>query len=218
MRDRLNTLANLAIIATLAFLLLRPSGPVGARIARWKQTQDSQREIALVWNALVRGPSLLQSAASGSAPVVEFIDYQCPSCQAVASQVEAEAKAANRGVVIRHLPLRIHMYADSAARAAICAEAEGRFDVMHHRLLTLSDWAQSPDWVAAAVGVGIRDVDGFVNCMRSESTERRLEDDRRFAERLGVRGTPTFVTTAGLFTGGDEVGSAFRSAGRPGQP
>ncbi len=214
MRDRLNVLANVAIIATLAVMLLRPTGPIGAWVAERKQTHESQRRIALVWNVLAEGPSLLRFVDSEIAPVVEFIDYQCPGCKSVAPQVEAAAGDARRGVIIRHFPLSIHDYAESAARAAICAEDEGKFESMHQKLITLSDWSRPPDWVAVAVSAGIHDVEGFASCLMSESTERRLKDDRRLADALGVRGTPTFVTPGGIFFGGGEVEAAFRSAGQ----
>lgn len=215
MRDRLNALANLVIMVTLAVMLLRPSGPIAAWVAEWKQSHDSQSKIASVWNVLVEGPSLFRFADSEIAPVVEFIDYQCPICQSVGPQVESAATNSHRGVVIRHFPLSIHDHAESAARAAICAEAEGKFVLMHQKLLTLSDWSRTQDWVAVAISAGIDDVDGFASCLMSESTERRLEVDRRLAEGLGVRGTPTFVTPGGIFSGGGEIEAAFRSSGRP---
>ncbi len=65
---------------------------------------------------------------------------------------------------------------------------------MHEYLMTSVEWMNSGDWVEAAVRVGVPDVDAFTYCLESAETGMRLASDARFAEILGARSTPTFVT------------------------
>ncbi len=64
-------------------------------------------------------------------------------------------------------------------------------------------WLIRSDWGAWAFGLGVEDVEVFQQCTVAEETARRIEEDVRLAVRLGVRGTPGFVTEQGVFSGGE---------------
>ena len=61
---------------------------------------------------------------TGAATVVFFTDFQCPYCRKTHAALTplVEARRAKVRVVLRHVPLRQHPDARSAARAAICVE------------------------------------------------------------------------------------------------
>lgn len=126
--------------------------------------------------------------------LIEFGDYECPFCRRSHPALQ-NLIAANPGLTVgyRHYPLNdIHPVADAAARAAICAEFQGRFPEIHSLLLTTTDWADAKDWARLAERVGISDLAEFRRCLTSEAVVQRLEEDRALAEALGVTGTPTF--------------------------
>jgi protein-disulfide isomerase len=84
--------------------------------------------------------------------------------------------------------------AEGAARSVICAEDQGAFKSLHDHFFETSDWVSDTNWLAAARAAGVPDLTRFDDCMRSASTNGRIEKDRALAVRLRIRGTPTFVT------------------------
>ncbi len=66
-----------------------------------------------------------------------------------ARQAAAEFIAQNPevGVAYRHLPLPIHPAAEGAARAAICAQRQRRFEEMHARLFETARWHSDTLWI-----------------------------------------------------------------------
>jgi protein-disulfide isomerase len=140
---------------------------------------------------------------------VEFIDYECPYCRRGAPRVAKSVAGEEVDVVIRHLPLEgIHPWARSAARAAICTERYGVFAEGHAALLGEEGWKGNSDWEAWALALGIEDTVAFRQCLEDDKTTRRIEEDMWLADRLGVTGTPVFVTSSGVFPGDFEAAIA----------
>lgn len=85
MSDRWNRIVNLAILGTLAVLLLRPSGWVGRWVTAAYTQWDERYRVERTWDELVGAPSSLSpgSRAEGGV-IVEFVDHDCPVCQSVA--------------------------------------------------------------------------------------------------------------------------------------
>jgi protein-disulfide isomerase len=188
---RLERAVNLGIIVLAAYWLLGANGPARQAIDLAMANHRGRK----VWPELVAAQSRLGSS-SVPGTVVEFVDYQCPSCAVADSLIRLYMTDIDHvALVVRHLPINsIHPFADDAARAAVCAEAFGIFEIVHHKLFRL--WSADrapPDWDAFAADVGISS-DRLQACMRSKQTSERLDVDRRLAGELGVRGTPTFLT------------------------
>lgn len=140
-------------------------------------------------------------AGPGPAVMVEYSDYQCPMC-ALAHE-ETRAFAARRPdvtLVRRHFPLDsscnpalkrpMHPQACALARAAICAEAQGRFAEMDDALFENQRDGLPIPAIAERLGL---DMGRFRECLASAETERRLAADIAAAIRDGVKATPTFV-------------------------
>jgi len=64
--------------------------------------------------------------------------------------------------------------AETAARAAICAEVQGQFQAMHSVLLESNDWRDSNDWTALAKQVSIRQ---YERCLTGRMAEEKLAED-----------------------------------------
>lgn len=132
-RDRLGRITNIAILGTLLFLLLNPSGVIGSWVGRQFAERRQQQAVAALWGELT-GLSGAggETTGDGHPVVIEFLDYQCPACRAVAPQVSKAMEDGSATIVIRHLPLEaIHPLAREAAKAVVCAERQGRFRTAH---------------------------------------------------------------------------------------
>lgn len=158
------------------------------------------RRVRSAWDSLVVSQARYPLQGGGPA-IVEFADYECPACRA---SYAANPPRQGITVIYHHLPLASHPQAEPAARASICAEAQGRFVQMHAYLFTDTTWFKSPDWVNIAASVGVADVVAFRGCLRSPATETRLAEDRALAGRLGITATPTYLGSSG----GRKVGLA----------
>jgi protein-disulfide isomerase len=124
--------------------------------------------------------------------VVEFADFECPFCQKLAPELDAAWQSRKDKVrfVYKFLPLPMHPHGEVAARAAIAAQAQGKFWEMHHQLFTNGQHLEDGDLEGYAKALGL-DLGRFRADMTSPATHARIESDRKLAEALGVKGTPT---------------------------
>jgi protein-disulfide isomerase len=155
-------------------------------------------------------------AATGAAPVssgplvvVEFSDYECPFC--ARSHEETKALLANRPdvtLVRRHFPLDsecnaavkrpMHPEACELARAAICAEEQGKLTPMDDALFRNQQAKRPVEEVARAVGL---DLAAFRRCLASPATDARLRSDIEAGVRVGLTATPTYVVGGRPYAG-----------------
>ena len=129
-----------------------------------------------------------------SAPVtiVEFADFECPFCQRLAPELDElwDKRQADVRFVYKFMPLAMHPHSEVAARAAIAAQAQGQFWPMHRVLFANGTRLEVTDLEGYAKDLGL-DLDRFRADMKSPATTARLEGDRKLADDLGVKGTPT---------------------------
>ena len=203
----------MAILATLAVLLLNPSGVVGRWVKAAYREWDEQRRVERTWDELVSVPSVLGSdMRSNRSAIVEFVDYDCPVCQSVAPAVSEATRTGGVSVVVRHVPSnRNGLGATEAALAAICAEPYGAFAQAHEALLSDPTWLETQDWLGFGGALGIAEADSFGNCIGEEATRKRLARDRELADYLQIPGTPTFVSSAALHPGATGLDSALKA-------
>ena len=215
-QDRWSHVANIAIIVTLAVLLLNPSGVVGRWITSTYRGWDEGRRVARNWTELVDAPSRIGASPS---VIVEFVSYDCAVCRTVAPAVVKAVSRENVSVIVRHIPSRRSgLAATEAAQAAICAERYGLFPEAHESLLADETWLSDRNWRRFAESLGINDASSFSGCMRDEGTQRRLDRDVALADALEIVGTPTFASEEGLHLGAGGLGTALAAAVRPARP
>jgi len=124
--------------------------------------------------------------------VVEFADFECPFCQQMAPLLDAlsEKRKTTVSFVFKFMPLAMHPHGEIAARAAIAADRQGKFWEMNRRLFAAGTRLDEKDLDSYASELNL-DMDRFHSDMRSEATGQRLAKDRKLADELGVKGTPT---------------------------
>jgi protein-disulfide isomerase len=155
-------------------------------------------------------PASLQTAqgieiGSPTAPVQlhEYADFQCPACQQFSTFIHPliKERLVDQGLVrmVRYdFPLiNIHPHAFLAARAARCANDQGKFWEYHDVL-----YARQPTWsvqrsalttfIEYAETVGL-DAGQFGTCLRSDQHAEEVTRNLRLGEALGVTGTPSFL-------------------------
>jgi len=216
-QDRWSNIANIAIILTLAVLLLNPSGVVGRWITSTYRGWDEGRRVSRHWSGLVDAPSRIGESSS---VIVEFVSYDCAVCRTVAPAVVEAVNREDVAVVVRHMPSsgRGGGAATEAAQAAICAERYGLFPEAHESLLADETWLSVRNWGRFAESLGIEDASSFSGCMGEEGTQGRLDRDLALADVLQVAGTPTFVSEEGLHLGARGLGAAVAAAVTPSEP
>ncbi|MHB1164046.1 MAG: Na+/H+ antiporter NhaA [Candidatus Nanopelagicales bacterium] len=139
------------------------------------------------------------------APVtlVEYGDFECPFCAkstGVARELH-ERFGDDLRYVFRHLPLPdVHPHAELAARAAVAADAQGRFWDLHDLLFAHQDRLELEDLLGYAGDLGL-DVEAFARALESGATDARVRADVASAEASGARGTPTFFIGVRRHTG-----------------
>lgn len=134
------------------------------------------------------------------AVIVEFFDYNCPYCKRAAADVKALLAADDDvRVVYREWPI-LGDGSVFAARAALAARAQGKYDEMHWALMEMRGRAEEASVLAAARSIGL-DVDQLVADMNSEDVSAHIETSSGLAQSLGFTGTPAFVIGDALVPG-----------------
>jgi protein-disulfide isomerase len=138
---------------------------------------------------------------SSSAPVtlVEYGDFECPSCGAfypVVKQLLAEEGPSRVFFVFRHFPLPQHANAVPAAEASEAAGLQGQFWAMHDMLYAnQNDWVNLPDPTSVFTGyaakIGINTTQ-FLKDMKSPDAYNKVVADLKQAEQNDLDYTPTF--------------------------
>lgn len=150
--------------------------------------------------ARAKGISL--GAANAPVDIRVFSDFECPSCATWAGQIEPLLKAefitpGKVRLTYYDFPLYPqHKSAFAAARAARCADDQGKFWEYHDRLFgTQRQWGynksiQVDHFIAIAREVGL-DTRTFESCLQSDQHAELVTTNKMLGEVLRVSGTPT---------------------------
>ena len=136
----------------------------------------------------------IQGLATAPVTLVEYGDYECPSCGAaypIVKELQRRMGARLR-FVFRNFPLtRVHPHAQHAAEAAEAAGAQGRFWPMHDMLFEHQDSLGDAALVGYAKALDL-DTARFGKELREHEYAARVREDAAGGTRSGVDGTPTF--------------------------
>ncbi len=196
-------LLNLGLVAVLLYAISLPEGPLRTRFAAWRAQVRLSVLVEEHWQALAATSARMDTVNASTALIIEFGDYECPFCRDSHAHLEAIMESHPDATIgFRHYPLSaIHPKAEAAARAAICAEEQGRFPQFHSLLFESSEWRDTGDWKTLAEKARVDDLVSYERCLRGEAAGRRLEEDMRLGDALGVTATPTFFYRFGEHVG-----------------
>jgi protein-disulfide isomerase len=173
---------------------------------REQEAQARKKEEALAANAEVLFRSKLSPIGGnpdGDVTVVEFFDYNCPYCrkayQGLVKLMEADKKVK---VVFKEFPI-FGGASMTAAKAALAAKQQGKYFEMHRVLLEQDNRITEAMVFAKAKEIGL-DVDRLKQDMETEYVTKSIEETRKLADSLGIRGTPAFFVGDKLIPGAPE--------------
>jgi protein-disulfide isomerase/uncharacterized membrane protein len=148
-----------------------------------------------------------------SVTIVEFSDFLCPHCGTAAETLREVLvdNPKNVRVIFMNYPLdtacnpkmnlQLHIGACIAARGALCAARQGKFEQYYNFAFQINMQFATDDKISKiARYVGI-DMTRFQSCMASAETKRELDKDMNTASSLGVNGTPKLFINGKLFSG-----------------
>ncbi|MBM9537755.1 thioredoxin domain-containing protein [Desulfobulbus alkaliphilus] len=132
------------------------------------------------------------------APVtlIVFSDFECPHCSKVKPLLD-QLLTTNEDklrIAFKHLPLRMHSYAESAALSAIAAQNQGKFWQMHDALFAITNW--TPTIIEETAKVIGLDMDKFRADRDSMETRMRLAKDVNDAQMADISATPSLFVNS----------------------
>lgn len=148
--------------------------------------------------------------------VIEYGDFQCPSCAAYATQMErqidrAYVETGKVQFIYHDFPLPQHPHAITVASAARAAGEQGKYWAMHDLLFERQrQWSNRSDILpllrgyADAIGL---DRAVFDKAMEGEKYTTALEAARGAAGQRGVQATPTFDVNGTLVSAAELEGA-----------
>ena len=158
----------------------------------------------------------LTTSSSTAVTVVEFLDYQCPVCEAYYQNVTHALEKDYAGkitFVTRNFPLPMHPLAVPAAKAAEAASLQGKYQPMFDKL-----YGDYPAWALAADGQNVSDdtaraqakfesyateigldLAKFRADLASPAVQQRIDQGKADGEKAGVSGTPTIFVNGNQF-------------------
>jgi protein-disulfide isomerase len=201
-----------AVRGDLAVLRARPLLAAGLLVAAVSGIALVVAAYPRYWERRPPAPAAVGApapASQGPLVVVEFSDYQCPFCAKAHDETKALlAGRADVTLVKRHFPLDsecnpavkrpIHPEACELARAAICAEEQGKLPAMDDALFKNQAAKRPIEEVAAVVGL---DRERLRRCLAAPSTDARLRSDIEAAMRAGLDATPTYLVQGRRYVG-----------------
>jgi protein-disulfide isomerase len=157
------------------------------------QEQRSREQLRTRQEEILNDPSSpVGWNPEGDVTIVEFFDYQCPYCRAVAPRL-AELKRDDGSIryVYKEWPI-LGPVSQVAARAALAAEKQGRYEAFHEALMAFPKKLSEAEIFKTAETLGL-DMDRLRDDMKSQAIDDALARTSKLARALGISGTPAFV-------------------------
>jgi protein-disulfide isomerase len=137
---------------------------------------------------------------SPSAPVtlVEFYDYACPHCREAMPILEEVVSTRTKDVALYYKHFPLHKESLDAAKAAIAAYRQGKFEAMHHKLFANQGAQSRDDLFGYAKEIGL-DMGKFEKDFNDPAVEARVKADKDEGQKTNMQGTPTIFIDGRMF-------------------
>jgi protein-disulfide isomerase len=131
--------------------------------------------------------------ADAPVTIVEFTDFQCPFCKRSEDTVKQLQTKYGDKIRLVHMdyPLSFHSHAMDAAKAARCANEQGKFWQYRDALFADQSKLAPADLKATAKQLGLT-MSQFDSCFDSAKYQTAIQSDLAEGNKLGVDGTPAF--------------------------
>jgi protein-disulfide isomerase len=197
---------------TIIVLAVVVAGGAGLFLAR--RSPSNEPSSAGTLSAAPTGDGRLKGPDNAPVTLIEFGDYQCPTCARFHPIVEEMIRRypSQLRLEFHHYPLiSIHPNSMAAALAAEAAGDQGKFWEMHDSIFRNQEtWSKVPnaesEFLTYASKLGLN-VNQFMQSMRSPETQQRVLRDVTQARDANLDSVPTFFVNGkkiGLPNGPDE--------------
>jgi protein-disulfide isomerase len=133
-----------------------------------------------------------KGAAKPVVTLVEWADFECPFCGVAAPLLKGivEKYPEQVQLVFKHYPLSAHQHAETAARAAVAAQRQGKFWPVQQALFENQKAGLDESNILKLAREAGLDMKEFEADIASEATADSVARDRKQADALGLEGTP----------------------------
>jgi protein-disulfide isomerase len=217
------------------YLALAVIAIAGIGALSWMSRRPTERELSPVDTTLpkVQSNGYVMGAPSAPVEVIEFGDFECPSCGQFATLTEPDVRARliDKGIMrLRFIdfPLSMHRNTWPASRAAACADEQGKFWPFHDALFETQDqWngeaTSNPDPFFKQLATRLQlNQQQFNQCVDSKKTQAKIQAHEQLAVQQHISATPSFIIGGKIMEGPrpyDQfkalVDSALAKAGSP---
>lgn len=187
------------VVTPIVFIVIAIAIAAGAAVYLSRNSDREPDPPANAERVEIKGGGHLRGPANAQLTLVEFGDYQCPSCGAyhpflkeILSRYPEKLR-----LEFHHFPLvDLHPNAMAAAMAAEAAGEQGKYFEMHDALFENQGvWAPTrnpePAFINLASRIGL-DLNRFMRDMRSPAIQSRILQDVTLGNTLKVPETPSF--------------------------
>jgi len=160
-------------------------------------SQDSP-QVAVIQFAFINNVDVGKSPVIGNAnapvTVVAFLDYQCPYCAKIYPLLQEVLKKYPNDVklVIKHFPLAMHKSAEKAARAALAAAMQNKYEKVNELFFT-NFTKLNDDTIRGYVKDSGADMQGFEKDIESARVKDIMQQDAEASKKARVRAVPTIL-------------------------
>lgn len=139
--------------------------------------------------------------------VVEYIDFQCPSCAKGSKILGRYLKEYPEKISIelKYFPLAMHSHAFKSAYYAECAARQGKFWPFHDLLIERQkQWRvlkdAEPTFQNMAKEIELDSIE-LEACLQDKQVTEKIMKDRNEGQLLGVKSTPTYFINKKMVVG-----------------
>src|SRR5262245_41179203 len=188
------------IMKPLIVIILAVGVAAGAAVYLSRQPEGSSTSTTAALKADIKGGGHFRGPENAEVTLVEFGDYQCPSCAAYHPFVKEILNRYPKQVRLEfhHFPLvSIHPNALAASKAVEAAGEQGHYWEMHDAVFDYqTQWSNAPDpkpvFAAIANKIGINGTI-LVKAMENPQIQERVLRDVQRGDKVNVQAVPTFL-------------------------
>lgn len=142
--------------------------------------------------------------SDGDVTVVEFFDYECPYCKAMAPKLRELMNSDKKlRFVFKDFPV-LGPVSNFAARAALASRKQDKYIDFHFALMGVRGQLNNDMVLATAKEVGL-DLTRLQEDMKAPEIDKILERNKVLGQNVGVEGTPAFVVGGTFVPGAVEI-------------
>jgi protein-disulfide isomerase len=128
----------------------------------------------------------------GTVTVVEFFDYECPYCKAMAPKLHDMLDGDKKvRFVFKDFPV-LGPISAYAARAALAAKKQGKYVPFHFAMMAVRGQMNEDMVLATAKETGL-DLDKLQKDMQAPEIDAIIARNKKLAQGIGIEGTPNFI-------------------------